>query len=132
MRTRTSIILGIVGALALLGAACSDDDAQAPDTTAPAGPVEAAGSGIVELVALDSGSPYVRGLCSIDFFEPGDEEDPMGWLVGELQELPTTTPAEADEVDWMVDRIRRADKIDDPLATDDLTSVAAVLRARCS
>jgi hypothetical protein len=133
MRTRTRTLLAALVVLVVVAGSCSDDDDAAPEDTAEQpGPSEATDTGVVQLVALDEGSPYVQELCTIDFFDPGDEEDPIGWVIGELRELPAANAAEAQEVAWMIERLQRSEKTDDPLETDDLTSVAAVLRARCS
>ena len=134
MRTRSRILIAVLAASSLVVGACSDDDDAAPSGNFfdRAGPVDRGDTGVIQLSALDADSPYVQGLCTIDFFDPGDEEDPMGWVIDELRQLPTSTPAESQEVDWMIERIERSETTDDPLATDDLTSVAAVLRARCS
>jgi hypothetical protein len=140
-------LLPVVLLLAVLGTGCTTgtDDAatderdteaiateagDAPDD-APTAPIAAAETSLIDLPVLDERSPYVQALCSIDLFDP-DEQDPMGWVIAEFRSLPTTAAEEEAEVAWMVERLEQADQLDDPLATDDLTAVAAVLRARCS
>lgn len=117
----------------VVGAACSGDD----DTAEKQRPSDTAesvtdGPDTVEVAVLADGSRYVQGLCSINFFDPDDTDDPIGWLIDQLEELPTDTPEETDEVEWMIERLERSEELDDPLDTDDLDSVAAILGARCS
>lgn len=133
MRTRT--LCAVLAALMLAVGACSDDDsggAASDDRVKTTDPNRVSDTGIVQLAALAAGSPYVQGLCSIDFFHPGDEDDPLGWLVDELRDLPTSAAEEEDEVDWMIERIGSANAHEDLTETDDLPAVAAVIRARCS
>jgi hypothetical protein len=139
-------LLPVVLLVAVLGTGCTNDasvddagtEERETETTATESGAGDASSGqltaneasVVGLPVLDDASPYVRGLCSIDLFDP-DQQDPVGWVIAELRALPTTSLDEASEVEWMVERLERADDLDDPLATDDLTAVAAALRARC-
>ncbi len=136
-RNLGALILGFV----LLVSACGgDDDDTSPDTTATtseaqAGPSEAAGTGVHELVALSSDSEYVQALCSIDFFPEVTEdqqEDPMDDIIEQIRALPTSRAEENNEVEWMVARLEAFQATEDPATSDDLPAVAAVMRARCS
>lgn len=126
--------LPVLVALSLAVGACgsSGDQAADDDRTETPQVVDGAGFEATELLALADDSAYVQALCSIDFFNPGDEEDPMGWVVDSLRDLPTSSTVEDDEVEWLIERIERSGELDDPLESDDLTAAAAVLRARCS
>ncbi len=137
MRTPTRLLCAALLALALGAGACADDDtaddkADEPATDDTVEPAETGDWGIIQLSALADDSPYVQGLCSIDFFHPGDQDDPLAWTIDELRGLPADTRDEADEVTWMIERLERVAALEDPSETDDLPAVAAVLRARCS
>ncbi|MBK5222951.1 MAG: hypothetical protein JJE52_08760 [Acidimicrobiia bacterium] len=121
--------LFLVALLAAILTGCGGDDSgeAAPDTAADVDP----GTEVRQVAVFSADSAYVQGLCSIDFFAP-DMDDPIGWLAREIDALPTSEAEEAEERQWLVERLRRVNKIDDPLANDDLSSAAAVLAARCS
>lgn len=119
-------------ALALFVSACTDDDEGGGGTTTTSAIDADAAAATFELVSLGNDSSYVAALCSLDLFHPGDEDDPMGWLIGELEQLPTDSDDEEAEREWMIERLDASQQLEDTLSTDDLSSVAAVLRARCA
>lgn len=139
-------LLAVLGAVGLVVGCTGDDEAaEAPegggiaqlldgvrDDGADPGPLEAPSGEFVEIAVLPSDSRYVARLCAIDFFAPADPDDPVGWLIDQLRSLPSDSAEERAEAEWMIERLERADGLDDPLETDDLSSVASVLRARCS
>lgn len=135
-RTPRALVLAV--ALALLAGACSGggdgSDGEAAVDLAPDGGVGVVAPGMIELVSLGDGSPYVAGLCALDLFHPGDVDDPIVWLIGEVEALPTGSVVEGEELAWVVERLRAAQEheADDERITEELSAVAALLRARCA
>ena len=128
--------------LALVLSACSVDRISGDGgTTVPAPPADAStsepvGTGstsaIVELAMIDPTSSYVRGLCEIDFAAFAETENPMGDVIDQIKALPTDSTDASAEQTLIIERLQRSMQIEDPLATDDLYLVGAILRARCS